>query len=372
LLDIEHTSLFRFLAYFGLLLLAPEVARAQANLVPNAGFEICDKMEEKWFYNGTILGKVLHFWESPTGASPDVYHPSIAVPSDWKERGFGKQKPHQGKGMTGLTMYGCTNGKPHCREYIMALLNEPIIPGQHYYIEFYMQRLAGSLIVDRIGVAFSQQKVRRTLDDMLPLTYALQNKLKDQGSDEKWVKVSGIWKADAAADYVLIGNFTTDSDTKTKRPKDAQFTYAYYYIDDVVVRKVPPYLSALKLENDLLERKLAEDDYIRLHDIYFDFDRSNLHPRSEIELKKLVSILRKNASMTVELIGHTDSDGLDTYNLTLSQARAESARKWLIQKGIAPNRIKTLGQGESQPIDTNETEEGRAINRRVELHILKL
>jgi outer membrane protein OmpA-like peptidoglycan-associated protein len=347
-------------------------ARAQQNLVPNPGFETAEALEDPWFYNGSHLGKSVHFWESPTGASPDAYHPSIKVPIDWKERGFGKQKPHSGKGMTGLTVYGCTNGKPHCREYLMSLLNEPVIPNQYYYIEFWLCRLDGGLTTDRIGVAFSQTKVRRTLDDILPMSYTVQNDLKKQGSDARWAKVSGIWKADAAYDYLLIGNFTTDSDTRYRADGETRFTYGYYYIDDVLVKRVPPYLKALPVSDDLLDRRLAVDDYVRLRDIYFDFDRSMLHPRSEVELTKLRTILTRHPKMYVELIGHTDSDGDSAYNQKLSVARAEAARKWLITKGIGAKRIKTLGRGEEAPIDTNETDEGRAMNRRVELHVLKL
>ncbi len=343
---------------------------AQHNLVPNNGFEQISPLKETpWFYNGTHLGQAVQFWESPTGASPDAYHPTIKVPNDWKERGFGAQKPHKGKGMLGLTLYGCTNGKPHCREYAQVLLSEPVIPGQFYYIEFWICRLEGTVAINRIGVAFSQQKIKRTLDDMLPLNYALQNGL---STEPGWQKVSGIWKADAAYDYLVIGNFTTDSDTRARAGTEPKYTYSYYYIDEVSVRRIPPYLKPLPVPDDLLERKLAAGDYVRLRDIYFDFDRSVLHPRSQIELTKLKTILERYPRMYVELIGHTDSDGTDTYNQQLSLARAEAARAWLLKKGISAKRIKTLGRGESQPIESNETEEGRATNRRVELHILSM
>jgi outer membrane protein OmpA-like peptidoglycan-associated protein len=345
-------------------------AFAQYNLVPNPGFEEISPLNDaNWFYNGTHLGQAVHFWESPTGASPDAYHPKISIPKDWNERGFGQQKPHKGKGMVGLTLYGCTNGKPHCREYIQALLSEPIIPGQYYYIECWINRLEGSLATNRIGVAFSQNKIKRTLDDLLPLSYAIQNELSTKPG---WTKVSGIWKADAAYDYLLIGNFTTDSDSRTKAEADPKYTYAYYYLDEVSVRRIPPYLKPLPVPDDLLERKLATGDYVRLRNIYFDFDRSALHPRSHIELTKLKTILERYPGMYVELIGHTDSDGTDTYNQQLSEARAASARAWLLKKGVSSKRIKTLGRGESQAIETNETEEGRATNRRVELHILRM
>jgi OmpA-OmpF porin, OOP family len=347
-------------------------AFAQQNLVPNSGFEQAEALADAWFYNGTHLAKAVHFWESPTSGSPDAYHPNISIPRDWRERGFGVQKPHKGKGMIGLTVYGCTNGKPHCREYAMTLLNEPLIKGQFYYVEFWVCRLASGLSSNRIGVGFSTTKIRRVLDDLLPLTYVVQNDLTKEPEKPTWVKVSGVWQADAAYDYLILGNFSDDASTDSRPSNGNKFTYAYYYFDDLVVKRVPPYLKPAPVLDDLLEHKFRRDEYVRLKDIYYDFDRAELHPRSEIELKKLKTILQRYPKMYVELIGHTDSDGTDAYNLGLSEKRASAAREWLIDNGVSAQKIKILGRGESQPIVTNETEDGRALNRRVELHVLKL
>ncbi|MNH40347.1 Outer membrane porin F precursor [compost metagenome] len=69
------------------------------------------------------------------------------------------------------------------------------------------------------------------------------------------------------------------------------------------------------------------------------------------------------------MVGHTDSVGSDAYNQALSERRASSVAEYLLSQGVAPNKITSEGKGESQPIADNETEEGRAKNRRVELHI---
>ena len=74
--------------------------------------------------------------------------------------------------------------------------------------------------------------------------------------------------------------------------------------------------------------------------------------------------------MSVEAQGHTDSQGSDAYNLRLSQQRAESVREYLVSQGVEPGRITARGYGESQPIASNDTADGRATNRRVTLRII--
>ena len=73
----------------------------------------------------------------------------------------------------------------------------------------------------------------------------------------------------------------------------------------------------------------------------------------------------------MEKLAHTDSKGSDTYNFTLSDNRAKSVREYILSKGIAPSRIISQGYGETKPVASNETDEGRQLNRRVEFKILK-
>ncbi|MNL60740.1 Outer membrane porin F precursor [compost metagenome] len=73
--------------------------------------------------------------------------------------------------------------------------------------------------------------------------------------------------------------------------------------------------------------------------------------------------------VSIKVIGHTDSVGSDSYNQGLSERRASSVAEYVLSQGVAPNKLTSEGKGESQPVADNETEEGRAKNRRVELHI---
>ncbi|MDH5365503.1 MAG: OmpA family protein [Cyclobacteriaceae bacterium] len=104
---------------------------------------------------------------------------------------------------------------------------------------------------------------------------------------------------------------------------------------------------------------------VRLEHIYFDFDRATLKEESFKELNKVVKFMEDNETITIEIGGHTDSKGSEEYNQRLSQERAESVMNYLFENGIYNERVSAMGYGESQPETTNETDEGRAINRRV-------
>lgn len=102
------------------------------------------------------------------------------------------------------------------------------------------------------------------------------------------------------------------------------------------------------------------------NDIKFDFDKATLRPESYPVVDGIYEALRDNPELAVEIQGHTCAIGTDAYNMGLSQRRANTVLNYLQNKGIASSRLTAKGFGESQPIDSNETREGRANNRRVE------
>lgn len=109
---------------------------------------------------------------------------------------------------------------------------------------------------------------------------------------------------------------------------------------------------------------------IILKNIFFETDSYELKPESKSELNKLLSFLNKNPAIRVEISGHTDNVGSEQYNQTLSEKRAKSVVDYLINAGIASNRLIAKGYAFSKPIDTNNTELGRANNRRTELTVI--
>lgn len=103
-------------------------------------------------------------------------------------------------------------------------------------------------------------------------------------------------------------------------------------------------------------------------DTYFDFDKSNLKPEGKDSLDALVRDMGDlNAVAKVEVVGHTDAIGTDEYNQGLSERRAATVKEYLADKGVPADKIETVGMGESQPVASNKTREGRAQNRRVEV-----
>ena len=105
--------------------LVSQTIDSDPNLVPNPSFEQFAAPPLGWFYKGAHFTRLVRYWSSPTLASPDAFGPRVVVPTHWKDRGFGAMPTYQGKAMAGITVYGCTDGKPHCREYIQVPLSTP-------------------------------------------------------------------------------------------------------------------------------------------------------------------------------------------------------------------------------------------------------
>ena len=106
-----------------------------------------------------------------------------------------------------------------------------------------------------------------------------------------------------------------------------------------------------------------------LKNIFFDTDKFALKPESFIELEKLTKLLKTNPSLKIEISGHTDNKGREAHNLELSRNRAKAVYDYLQEQGIEASRMSYQGFGLSKPIDTNDTEAGRANNRRTEFRV---
>ena len=101
----------------------------------------------------------------------------------------------------------------------------------------------------------------------------------------------------------------------------------------------------------------------------FAFDKSSLTPSAQGQLDSLMSKLQGADVVSIKVIGHTDSKGSDAYNQALSDRRASAVADYLLSRGLAADKLTSEGRGEREPVADNETDAGRAKNRRVELHI---
>ncbi|HEY5916002.1 MAG TPA: OmpA family protein [Chryseolinea sp.] len=117
---------------------------------------------------------------------------------------------------------------------------------------------------------------------------------------------------------------------------------------------------------------IGENVSITLNNLFFDFDKAVLKPESFPELDRIATMMSEKPTMQIEISGHTDSAGPDQYNMSLSERRAKSVVQYLGGKSVAKDRMTVVFFGESQPVETNDTPEGRKRNRRVEFKILKI
>lgn len=120
-----------------------------------------------------------------------------------------------------------------------------------------------------------------------------------------------------------------------------------------------------------LGEQLDRQEHVDLYGIYFDTDKASLKPESDATLHQVLALLNARPQLRLRVTGHTDDQGSDAHNLTLSQQRAAAVVAWLVDKGIAADRLQSEGDGETRPVASNATEQGRALNRRVEIGGLK-
>ncbi|HLY56281.1 MAG TPA: OmpA family protein [Stellaceae bacterium] len=121
----------------------------------------------------------------------------------------------------------------------------------------------------------------------------------------------------------------------------------------------------------IVQSRLAADlgakCHLALTGVLFDFDKSTLKPESDAVLQQVAALMAKDPALKLEIQGHTDNVGGEAYNQTLSEARARSVVTWLTQHKVAPARLTARGYGKTRPIASNDTDDGRAHNRRVEI-----
>ncbi len=110
---------------------------------------------------------------------------------------------------------------------------------------------------------------------------------------------------------------------------------------------------------------------IVLRGVNFDFNKATIRPDAAGILREAATILKENAKLQVSVEGHTDAIGSDEYNLKLSLRRATAVKQFLVKEGIAESRLSVRGFGKTQPVASNDTDDGRAQNRRVELKVVE-
>lgn len=135
--------------------------------------------------------------------------------------------------------------------------------------------------------------------------------------------------------------------------------------------EVPKKIQYQEIVKDITLKPIEKGTKVVINNIFFETGKATLTPQSYLELDKAIDLLRTNPTMVIEVGGHTDNTGDDATNMKLSHDRARAVREYMVGKGIGAEKIQAKGYGESNPIASNETDEGKRANRRTEFIILE-
>lgn len=339
---------------FTLLLVVVNVSLGQAqNLVPNPSFEVLDSCPK-------VFGEVhkLKNWQN-FHYTPDLFHECattkyVKIPVNF----FGQQTPSSGKGYAGITVYH----QKYPNEVIGVKLKQPLKPGVIYEARIkvslaerysrYATNNLGFLFTNEPRKAYNSKKVHVKALEVISET-------------KEWVTIGGTFIPDKTYQYMMIGNFFDhESTTRQEVNPTVKYPASYYYIDDVYVAKQGNRMSFSS------GTRIEPGKIYRLDNVLFDFDKAILKPFSKKELRKLAELLKKNRSLKIQISGHTDNIGTLKDNMDLSLRRVQAVIDFLTTEGIKTVRLVAKGWGETQPVTSNNTAMGRALNRRVEFRVL--
>jgi outer membrane protein OmpA-like peptidoglycan-associated protein len=339
---------------FALLILAIfNVTLFAQNLVSNPSFESYNRRPAAMLDEGLEFTRAVPSWVSPNRASTDFITPRF------RSSKLQLVEPHSGKNMVGSVVQGA-----HWAEYISVKLKEPLEIGKKYYVEFwinapqfYNKNATGTpLFNNHFGLHFDK-RLYFTNTKIIEAKPQIIAHPETRLQTNIWQKINGSFTADQAATYIYIGQFL-DKNNPTN------IIEAYYFLDDIFVEKIEK--DAERFEPSKTYRIKGKVASVVMENIYFETDEYELLPESFSELNKLVKIMRENASMKINIKGHTDNDGDKDHNQILSENRATSVHDYLFKQGIKKERLSHEGHGASQAVANNTTARGKQKNRRVE------
>ena len=319
-------------------------------------------------------------WWQPTKGSSDYFHACGGRECLTPRNKMGNQAPHNGEAYCGIY---CS--KENYREYLQTELKEPLVAGRRYHVSYWVSLADKSPhAVSTLGALLTTERIadstweilmqRETIDNMQVIaTYYRPQVINDWSnvlsSTTDWQEVSGDFVAQGGEKYLTIGNFNSfnRSNIHDIENSNAILQGAYYYIDDV---------SLVCLDCQQAETPtttidtLHKGDMFVLEGVLFEVDKSDILPQSYNTLHRLIGALKEHPTMKIMLRGHTDNQGTREHNQRLSEDRAQAVLEYLVTHGIDRQRLSWRGFGKTQPIDSNNTPEGRQHNRRVEYLII--
>lgn len=346
------------------------------NLLPNGGFEL---------YR-TIPVNLSNFyaesWYSiASNSTPDLFSknaPERSPAHPWNE--YVGVAPYEGLAFAGMIL---ADKKSTYREYIGIRLPHPLQADTTYLFKIAVAIPGLSrYTTNTLDIIFSEISIFG--ED----GYTILEKEADISIDLDSLKTNGSWKrytfeytARGGESHVSIGNFKSKKQTTLKeitgRNKgiyEGDYNIAYVVIDDVqLVKQVPSEEADISLtepeENEEEEEEPIINEVIVLKGIIFKTASARIENNQIPELEKIAEAMLGNEELLLEITGFTDNTGEEARNKRLSEERALSVKNYLVDLGIDPLRIETFGRGSESPVASNETEEGRSQNRRIEIRM---
>ena len=363
---------------YGLLLLGVllAVAGSAQNLVSNGSFE--ERAYCPPNFNQTQLTWVTD-WTQPTGATPDYFH-SCSRKAGVPKNMFGNQPAADGEAYLGIVTF--TPSQPNYREYVQSKLARPLSAGEMVCVEYYLSPGDGArYVTDGFGGYFSTGPLKAGGQKRLPVTAHVGNPdLHLVDSYDTWVKISDVYVAKGGETHITFGNFRADRDMHILRREDPEVKvdseWSYLFFDNVRVIPVPA-RNECSCSNDLI-RATVHDPPLQLEEvrtlsfgtIQFDFDKSLLTDSAKSALDEIALTMVRSDLMSLRITGHTDVMGTATYNVGLSENRAAAVMGYLVDKGIAADRLMLEWKGSADPVAENSSPDGRAKNRRVAFEVV--
>lgn len=340
------------------------------NLVPNSSFELFKKLPT----DVAQAKDCLISWVIPNDVGKgEYYHQQCSTKKAGTQKNhFGKQKPHSGEAFVGLCI------AKNFREYLQTELKTPLIKGGKYTIKLYVSCADKGWLstVDEFNILFSKGSFSIPENENLQVTPEI--KFTGNFSNKKdWLELFTTYTANGTEKFMTFGSFVYRDKGEIHGEVKGAFKYAHYYVDDISIvledSEKPPIQDSIpeKLSTvDTLINLTPGDVYV-FHNLQFESGKSILLPNEYPELENFIRHVEKYPNQTLLVTGHTDNVGNKGDNKMLSLERANAIKQYLVAKGINKNKIVIEGKGDEIPLDSNETEEGRKTNRRVEISIIK-
>ncbi|MBU2938476.1 OmpA family protein [Lacinutrix sp. C3R15] len=349
------------------------------NLVQNPSFENTKRCSE-------IIGAFGHnveSWTSPTFGTTDLFNTcakgQVGIPNNYN----GFQQSKDGNNFAGFYLHSDDN----YREYVQVELSKKLVGGKKYKISFFVSLAENSdFAIKNIDFLLSENELNTSIFRELSDRQLKKNNIEkfkiyvienDRHYDNKntWTLISTEFTANGNEKYLTIGNFLKNSKTeKLLVSNKNRNNMSYYYIDlvnlhDADWTETKPIKPVVVSKND--DKKIAINKDYTFQNVVFDFNSSELSKGAKSEIKSVYNLLTQNQGTKIIISGHTDNVGGSKFNQALSEKRAKSVTDYFISLGLEEGSISYFGYGNEKPIATNDTEDGRNKNRRVEFKIVE-